>query len=228
LLGQLLEGWDAQETEGSVAATVYQYVYRNFARQVLADELGDLAPVYLDEWYLWQERLELMVAEGNSPWFDRMDTPDKRETAQDNLLEAGLAALEELKANFGDDHMQWEWGKVHTIRFVNPLVREGWAAGLVGGQTWPAAGSGETLYRARHSFEDPTEVGFGAAMRMVVDLGQDDYVMAVLSGGQQARTFSPRQSDQLPDFFGGGVRYWWYSEAQIKAHTQGVWVLQPE
>ena len=68
--------------------------------------------------------------------------------------------------------------------------------------------------------------GTAAALRMVVDLNDNDKVQAVLSGGEIGRTFSPHQSDQLDAFTYGKPRYWWFSDVEIKAHKQHSLLLR--
>jgi len=72
-MGQVLAKWDFIDLPDQPAPTVFQAVFREFALLVYADELGDdLARTMLDNWYFWQERLQKMVLENNSSWFDNI------------------------------------------------------------------------------------------------------------------------------------------------------------
>ena len=90
-MGQLLADWDFVDSANNAAPTVFQATYREFALLVYADELGDdLARAMLNNWYFWQERLQKMVLENNSPWFDNLQTSGKKETRDDLLHQAAL------------------------------------------------------------------------------------------------------------------------------------------
>jgi len=62
---------------------------------------------------------------------------------------------------------------------------------------------------------------------MVADLGDDDQVLAVISGGVAGRVLHPHATDQIEAFMDGEKRYWWFSESKIKEHTQSVLRLHP-
>ena len=87
----------------------------------------------LDDWYFWQERLQAMVLEGTSPWFDNVKTEKVKETRDDLFYQAGLKAAQDLGSSLGKDPEQWLWGKVHQMEFVSPIRRKGF------GKAWPAA-----------------------------------------------------------------------------------------
>ena len=74
-MGEILSAWDHRDDPDKAAPTIFQAVYRHFALLVFQDELGDdLARTMLDDWYFWEERLQAMVLEGSSPWFDNVRT----------------------------------------------------------------------------------------------------------------------------------------------------------
>jgi len=227
-LGELLGSWNARDDVESAAPAVFQGVYRNFARLVYEDELGpDLASLMLGNWYFWEERLHRMVKEGNSPWFDDIRTKDKKETMNDLFREAALRFIRDTSASHGSDPGGWAWGRFHQIEFVNPIRREGFGKGLLGGGIHPMGGSGETLYRAIYSFNEPFAVTNSASLRMVADLGDDEKVLAALPGGVAGRTFHAHAKDQIGPFMRGDLVYWWLSDQAIRKNTRASLTLTP-
>ncbi|HKI50343.1 MAG TPA: penicillin acylase family protein, partial [Desulfobacteria bacterium] len=92
-MGEILSGWSFMDRPDLAAPTIFQATYITFARMVFEDELGKNATdTLLDDWYFWQERLEKMVLEGSSPWFDNKNTPGKVETLSDLFHQAALKA----------------------------------------------------------------------------------------------------------------------------------------
>jgi penicillin amidase len=227
-LGQILLDWDYVDDPDKAAPTVFQSVYREFALLVYADELGpELAQTMLDNWYFWQERLQKMVLEGNSAWFDDITTGDKKETRDDLFHQAALNAAQKLNAVLGDDPTQWLWGKVHVQEFLSPIRRSGFGKDWLGGGSHPARGSGETLCRGIYDFNAPFKVTTSASLRVVADLADPDKILAVLPGGVSGRQFDPHTTDQIKSFMNGGKVYWWFSDKAIKEHSRHTLTLNP-
>jgi len=227
-MGEILSRWDFRDDPDKAAPAIFQAVYRNFAFLVFQDELGDeLAKTMLDDWYFWQERLQAMVLEGTSPWFDNLRTEKAKETRDDLFYQASLKAAQELGSSVGKDPQQWLWGKVHQMEFVSPIRRKGFGKGLVGGGSHPAAGSCETLYRGIYGFNEPFGVTVSASLRMVADLSDEDKVLAVLPGGVCGRLFHPHTKDQIEAFMNGDKVYWWFSDKAIKDHSRAILNLNP-
>jgi penicillin amidase len=225
-MGEILSRWDYKDDPDKAAPTIFQAVYRHFALLVFQDELGDdLVKTMMDNWYFWEERLQAMVLEGTSPWFDNVKTEKVKETRDDLFYQAGLKAAQDLGSSLGKDPQQWLWGKVHQMEFVNPIRRKGFGKDLVGGGSHPAPGSCETLYRGIYGFNEPFGVTISASMRMVADLSDEDKILAVLPGGVCGRLFHPHTKDQIEAFMNGDKVYWWFSDKAIKDHSRTVLTL---
>jgi len=226
-LGKILQGWDFRDRADQAAPLVFHSVYERFAFDVFRDELGDeLSRVVFGDWYFWQERLGQMIRQGESPWFDDQRTPAK-EGRDDLIRRAALAVLAEAKANGAADPAKWKWGERHRITFVSPLRREGPGREFLGAGTHPMAGSQETLYRASYDFNRPYDVTISASLRMVVDLGDNDKILAVLPGGVSGRQFTGHYRDQVAPFMNGEKRYWWFSDREIASHAKTEQRLAP-
>lgn len=226
-LGEILADWNHADDVGLVAPTVFQAVYREFARQTFADELGaELSDEMLGSWYYWHERLAQMVGADSSAWFDDTGTPEV-ETRDDIFRRAARLARSELAEVAGPDADQWQWGRVHTVTFFSPLIPGKGPANVLGAGTHPKEGSGETLNRATYRFNKPWEATTIASMRFVADLADPDKVTAVLVGGASGRQFDPHLKDQTPAWLSGEPRYWWFSDAAIAGHKRAELVLQP-
>ncbi len=227
-LGQILTDWDYVDSPESAAPTVFQSIYGEFALLVYSDELGDeLAREMLGNWYFWEERLQKMVIERDSSWFDNVNTADRREGRDDLFHKAALNVLKKLQPTLGDDPAGWLWGKVHLHEFLSPIRRSEIGKELLGGGSHPAMGSRETLYRGLYDFNKPFNVTVSASLRMVADLDDPDKILAVLPGGIAGRQFDPHSTDQIKPFMDGEKVYWWFSDRAIKDHTRNTLMLNP-
>ncbi|MBW2218415.1 MAG: penicillin acylase family protein, partial [Deltaproteobacteria bacterium] len=178
-MGKILSDWDYNDDIDKAGPAVFQTVYKEFAMLVFKDELGEtLSKTMLDNWYFWQERLGKMVTDGESDWFDNVNTINKKESMTDLFRQAALIAKEKTGERLGDDPESWEWGDLHKMEFVSPIRRKGFGKGLLGGGAHPAPGSGEVLYRGIYKFSDPYNVLAPASLRMVADLGDKDKILA--------------------------------------------------
>jgi penicillin G amidase len=79
-----------------------------------------------------------------------------------------------------------------------------------------------------YGFNEPFDVTVSASLRMVVDLGDEDKVLAVLPGGVSGRLFHPHARDQVKAFMNGDKVYWWFSDKAIKEHARTRLELVPE
>ena len=227
-MGKILSGWNFMDNPDLAAPTIFQSTYLAFARLVFEDELGKKTTnTLLDNWYFWQERLEKMVLDGSSEWFDNAKTGEKVETLNDLFHQAALEAGARLSKKLGKDPHNWLWGKVHTLELVSPLRRKGLGKGLLGSGQMPMGGSGETLYRGLFDPNNPFSVKVSASLRMVSDMSDDEKVAAVLPGGVTGRLFSPHHKDQVQSFMAGDKMYWWFSNKAINAHTKYTLQLNP-
>ena len=227
-LAELLAKWDGVDRAEQAAPLVYQAMYREIAIGTFQNKLGDeVTRDLLSTWYFWQQRFDALAATPDSPWFDDPRTPDKRETLADVIRAAAPRARAGIEAVQGKDPAAWSWGKVHTLRFVSPLRRNGAGQELVGGFTVPRSGSGETLNRGVYDFMKPYDVNFFDSMRMVADFGDPDKIEAVVAGGVSERHFQPHQNDQARILVSGERRSWWFNPAKAEAAAKSTLTLKP-
>lgn len=227
-LGRIMGDWDFNDDPEKAGPLLFQTIYRHFALAVFEDDLGpQKVLMLLNAWYYWQERLLQFVRTGESLFFDDIRTAGKTETMADLFIRAAHAARKELSGSLGDNPDQWRWGDLHTLELVNPLFGKGRLKTLFGTGAMPMGGSGETLYRGWYGFDTPYVVTHCASLRFVADMGDAEKLMAVLPGGAAGRTFHPHQKNLIKDFMDGSVRYWWFSDAAIKAHAKQTLTLVP-
>ncbi|MEM6584684.1 MAG: penicillin acylase family protein, partial [Pseudomonadota bacterium] len=227
-MGEELAGWDHQDRADAIAPTLFQEVARQLAQLTFEDELGpEATEAYLSNWYVFQNRFDVMVQEGTSSWFDDTRTSEV-EDLPTLIRRAGAAALERLTDNYGADRANWAWGKVHTITFQGPLRQSGMVGEFNGNRTVGMPGSGETLLRALYPYDDPFASKWFASLRMTADLNDPDKVRAVLPGGVVGRSFNAHLNDQTDAWMDeDSETYWWFSDEAIEANAKATLTLSP-
>jgi penicillin amidase len=225
---RILAAWDGREDTALAAPLIYHRLYEQLAYETYVDDMGDtLARGLLGQWYMWQERFDELVRTPDSPWFDDARTP-QTETLPDLVRRAAVTVRSDLAAKHGTDAAAWRWGDAHRIHFFSPLRRTGAGRDLLGFPERPMNGSGETLMRALTPFLGDFQVQFFASMRMVADMGDDEKIQAVVSGGVVDRQFHAHQKDQLPAWTEGRLLAWWFSPQQVEAHARQRQELVPK
>ena len=226
-LARILDAWDGRDAKDLAAPLIYHSLYERLVYETYVDEMGDkLARDWLGQWYAWQERFDELLKTPESPWFDDVRTPQK-ETLPDLVRRVAAAVRPELQARHGADPAKWKWGDEHRIAFVSPLRRSGFGRDFLGHAEAPMSGSGATLLRALNPFMAGFDVAFFASMRLVADMGDDEKIEAVVSGGVVDRQFHPHQKDQLPAWSEGRLLKWWFSPKQVEANARHTQQLLP-
>ena len=137
-----------------------------------------------------------MLLRGDAIWFDDVATPDRIETLADTVAAAATAAGTSL-AKLGNDAV---WGDVHRLTFRSPMRRTGFGSEGLGGGDYAMSGSGETLRRARYSFDKPFDTAFFASFNMVSDMAETEQIMTALPGGVAARVLHRHYASQIPSW----------------------------
>lgn len=224
-----LSAWDFRADVDSVGATLWNAIYRQTLRETFRDELGDdLLDAYLGQTYFFQERFEQMLAKSDAVWFDDVSTAGLVETRDEIIARAAGTALVALRGRLGEDMAAWQWGDLHTLYFEHPAGTAEPERSLLGDGPYPFEGDGETLDRGAYAFAgDSFAVAFNAAMRMVVDLGDDCSVLGSVTTGVSGRAGFEHYKDQVAAYLSGeGVR-WWFCDEQIEAHKVNELMLLP-
>lgn len=135
------------------------------------------------------EVLEYLTREHpTSIWFDDRTTP-ARETRDDIIRRSFVAAVTSLGKDFGNDPVNWKWGRFNQLRISSlsgqdELAREG----------GPVVGTSFTV----NPGGDLGRVGSGASWRQIIDLAQPARSVGIYPGGQSENPSSPLYTDQMP------------------------------
>ena len=219
-MANALREWDYNDRAEYAAPAIFQSITKHLAMFTFADELSEaLWQRIFDTPYFWQERLFQMLQEDAHPWFDNQNT-NAIETKYDILNQAIAAAKTELSTKLGDDVSQWRWGDLHTITFNSPVIKGKMMAQLFGAGTHPIDGSGETLNRSYYQASQGYDTYINDSVRLVVDLYDDEKVLAVIPGGISARYFNANMHNQVSDWLHNKANPIWLNTKNLKKHSR--------
>jgi len=194
-----LRDWDYSMPANSIESAIFEQTYLELTRVIFEDELEpavynklieeDLMPTYL---------IDGLRLKGESLWCDNVNTPDKKESFKDNILEAFNSAILVLTEKMGEDIMSWEWGKIHSLTLMHPLGKVSVldrAFDLNRGP-FPVGGSYHTVSPYSYPFETPFLANHGSSHRHIFTVGDWDNSLTIIPTGQSGIPASPFYCDQ--------------------------------
>ena len=226
-LSSILAEWNRKDDISEVGASVYNVLYNELLYLILNDELPDaLENQYWDNVYYWNQRLDSLMLTDHA-FIDNRETPQTEHLA-DLIIDAGIRTEQILTEKLGDNKQNWQWGKLHTVYFYNPIRRTGFGSGLLGAELLPKQGSNQTINRggffknAEHNFD----TSWFSSFRMVADMSDPEKIRGVVSGGSSARMFHPYYKSQLEQWKTKEWIPYWISEDRIMEHAEFELILE--
>jgi len=188
----LLERWDGTMVDDRPEPLIVSAWWREFSRAIYADELGD---AFRGNWLARAQFLTNVLEDRDKQgrWCDNVRT--KAVETCDELLATTLdAALNDLKARYGEDMASWRWGMAHYARHEHrPFGRVRWLAPFFD-ITVPTPGDPYTVNVGRNRMEDsarPFANTHAASLRAIYDLSDLENSLYIHSAGQSGNVFSP-------------------------------------
>ncbi len=228
---EILESWNKRFDLDSPASTLFSVWYTHLAYNTIHDDipslfLGLTAP-FLSQ--LVGRDLSAWLA-GRGPhngkdYFDDVKTPNRVETADDQMVASLEGAVGQLAAFFGPDRPMesWRWGAVHRKKFTHAVwddLSQGYFEND-GGQhsvdpaEYPivtADGEIQTL---------PYNQGDGPAFRFCVEMKEGEWrTYNVLAGGQSGHAGDAHFADQLPLWLANRNHPLWVLRKDVEAHAE--------
>jgi penicillin amidase len=192
---QILQGWDFQDTMGSAPAGLYNAFYQHLLADTFDDELPKDLPA--DGGDRWFEVLSSIAQQPDSPWWDNKNTPATE--TRDQIFQQALGeAVNELSKSLGNDPQQWQWGKLHTLTFLNQSLGESGVApieALLNRGPFQTSGGSSIVNATGWDASTPYQVQTLPSMRMIVDLSNLQNSLSIHTTGQSGHAYSPHYID---------------------------------
>ncbi|HWK68574.1 MAG TPA: penicillin acylase family protein [Rhizobiaceae bacterium] len=216
----LILGWDCVAGPRSSAAALFEIwvtahlkpaLYTAFAQDEKIRPLlqpGDIQSV-------------LAVLERPQEWFGGDATETSRQIAESTLD----AAWRDCQSRLGDDHTQWQWGKVHRLR-LDHAVAAAFPEMSAEFDIEPieVGGTGSTPMYGSYRPSDFVNIT-GPSVRLVMDVGGWDNSLFVNLPGQSGNPASPHYRDLTEAWLNGEYMQLAYSASAVDAVTASRMLL---
>jgi penicillin G amidase len=223
--------WDGKLDSDSLMAGLYETTIRQAAGLVLEHHIGELGRRALGKgpfagaWpdHIWDWFVDLLD-QPRSLWFD-LGHGERR----DDVLKLALRqAVDYLRAEFGPDMHQWEWGRLHKLNFGHVLGAQKPLDRVFSIGPFPIGGDGTTIWASFTSYSDldPRPV-VGPPVRFIADLNDLDHCWGLLVPGQSGHLASPHFSDGVQPWFNGEYHPILFRRDEVQQHLEGKLSLEP-
>ncbi len=203
-----LKNWDGSTGVSSIGATIFNNVVFYIMYNTLSDELDKSDFKSLSGSFLLRSRMLQICSNEESPWFDNINTPDKKEVRSEIFTVSVEEAITSLKDQLGDDISTWRWGRVHTLTHVHPIGKQEPFDMIFNVGPFAKSGSNDVIDKEgfRYNSSGDFKVLDGPAMRMLVDFSDTKHTMSIIPTGQSGNIMSPHYADQAIMFNKGEYR----------------------
>ncbi len=223
-----LLNWDATMAPESPEAALYNY----FWVELMNDTFNDQLPqnVWADGSGRNSETIYWLLQDNDNPWWDDVATAGVKETRDDILARAFIDGYKKGKNEQGGDFTRWQWGKMHTISFVeSPLGQSG--IGLIESifnrGPFPVSGSEQVVNKIAWSTTSGFDASSAPALRQIVDLGNLGNTQLIFSTGQSGHPGDPHYDDFIQKWINVDYHPSLWNRADVEGGPNQHLTLQP-
>ncbi len=226
---KILLAWNGDHQLLDVAPTIYYKLLYNVLELAMKDELGETNFNVFLKTHAMKNTVPRLIADGNSVWWDNVNTKKVKETRTLIFIEAFDRTINELVTKLGTDVNKWEWGRVHFLEEVHPIgMRKPFNLMFDVG---PAAvpGGNEVINCIGFDLNNKGiyKASYGPAMRIVLDFADIENSKSVLPTGQSGNIMSNYYNDQAVMYNTGKFRKQKMNRKEILSNKTGTLIFQP-
>ncbi|MCW2750889.1 MAG: penicillin acylase family protein [Aeromicrobium sp.] len=223
-----LKGWNFRQDPDSSAAAYFNVVWRNVLALTFHDELPKSQ--WPDGGERWFNVLRTIIDKPNSHWWDNVTTNGRVETRDEILAEAMRDARDQLTMQQSRDVDDWSWGKLHTLKLVNPTLGDsgvGAVNSIFNRGPFKVGGGGGLVDATGWDASKGYKVDAVPSMRMVVDLADLDKSRWIQLTGESGHAFQKHYLDQEPLWARGETLPWAFSAKAVTQATDDTLTMEP-
>ncbi|HMT29317.1 MAG TPA: penicillin acylase family protein [Bacteroidia bacterium] len=225
----LLMNWNGNHLLSDTTPTIYYKLLAHIFESAMMDELGEKSYSTFVNTHYMKNAYTNFLSNENSPWWDNIETKDKKETRKDIFRDAFSNTITELQKSSGDI-TNWNWGGVHTLEHIHPIGRKEPFNKIFNVGPFPVKGGIETINNAGFPLNTSGKypVSYGPAMRLLIDMNDVENGVSVLPTGQSGHLRSPHYDDQNILHNSGKFRPMMMNKAVIQKTCTTILTLKSE
>ena len=222
-----LKSWKGTNNVQDVAPTIYNKWIYLYLKNTFEDELGENGFKQFLGTHIMKQIIAKQMANANSPWWDNVETKNKKETKNEILSKSFREAIVTLEKQLGNSVSEWTWNKVHVVEYQHPLGKVTALRKIFNVGPFEVSGSNEVINNQMFDYTDEGKyaVTGGPSTRRVVDFSDVENSWSILPTGQSGNPFSAHYSDQAEMYNAGKFRKMKMNKEEIvKTSTKLVFI----
>ena len=225
----VLQTWKATHNLEDIAPTIYNKWIYFYLKATFEDEFGVDNFKLLLSTHIIKQVIENQSKNAASPWWDNINTKNKKETQSDILTQSFKEAVASLEKQLGSDVNQWQWKKVHKVEFQHPIGKVKLFSRFFNVGPFPIAGTNEVIDNQMFTYCDDAEIMVkgGPSTRRIIDFSDIENSWSVLPTGQSGNPMSKHYDDQAELFVNGKFRKMKLNKKEIES-TSTKLVFKPK
>jgi penicillin G amidase len=226
---ELLLQWNGSNNKSDVAPTIYNKWLYCYLKNTFQDEFGkDNFSAFLST-HIMKQTIAGQSQNETSPWWDNIETKDKKETRSQILNQSFKEAISLLEIQLGNTISSWTWNRVHTLEHQHPLGKVAALRGYFNVGPFEVDGSNEVINNLLFPITDDGiyKVAAGPSTRRIIDFSDVENSVSILPTGQSGVATSEHYDDQAEMYAQGKFRKMKMNKKEIIA-TSTKLVFKPK
>ncbi len=214
-----IKGWDLRMSSGKEPA-LFEAFMNIFHTEVFKDEIGENFEDFDSSFRRKNAGVLRILSDPFSPWFDNTNTPDV-ENRKDIVKTSLEKAYEWLEKKYGSPN-EWDWMKIHSIRYRHALGNIP-LFGFLNRGPYPVDGHAYTIRASFPGFGTSS----GSSYRQIIDLSDLKNSICVITSGQSGCFLSRFYDNQIPFWLEGSYHPMLFNAESIEKNSVGTLKLKP-
>ncbi|WP_395057378.1 penicillin acylase family protein [Flavobacterium sp.] len=204
----LLKNWKGTNNLTDVAPTIYTKLIYFYLKNTYQDEMGEISFKQFLKTHIMKQSIAFQTKNINSPWWDNIDTNNKKETRSEILNLSFKQAISSLNTQLGADVNSWTWNKVHKVEYKHPLGSVALFKPFFNVGKFEISGTNEVINNTMFDYSDEIEhiVKAGPSTRRIIDFSDVENSWSILPTGQSGNPMSAHYNDQAEMYLQGKFR----------------------
>ncbi|MDX9928738.1 MAG: penicillin acylase family protein [Bacteroidales bacterium] len=222
---RLLREWDFVMSADQEAPALFEFFRRAFARELIADELGELfgsLPSTYSDYYIYR-----IIMTGPDKWVDRTATAEY-ENMDVIIRMAFRSAVKEIVSYTGERGLSsWKWGDIHKMVLEHPLGSVALLDRLLrlNSPEYRTGGSNHTV--SPYSYSAGFMVNHGASQKHIYNTADWDDSWSIIPTGNSGVPGSPYYLSQTDSYVEGKIYRDHFTERAVRENAAHSLSLQP-